>query len=423
VILCLSHLGWDYVWQRPQQILSRLAHRYPVAYINEPRIAASPGGQPRLELVVARGGLTAWQPVYPDRDDVIGRWRELYGDLVRDLLVDLGWARSEGGALVADRPLVLWFYTPTPWYLLDRVPARLVVYDVMDELASFKGAAPDLRERESGLLSGADLVFAGGRSLYEARRDLHPRVHLFPSGVDAEHFARALDPSTRIPPEIAGLPRSVLGYHGVVDERLDLDLLRGLAAVRPDWSIVLVGPVTKLDPRELPSAPNLHYIGKQPYDRLPDFLKGFDVCLMPFALNEATRYISPTKALEYMAAHKPIVSTPVPDVVANWAGEVRIAAGIDGFTEAVEVALAETEAQRAERVARQDRVVAFNSWEGMADKMRTLIETALAGNTWGSLIGERGDGISAQAANQEHRASPWYHTRSMDERGAAGTES
>ncbi|MDP9379941.1 MAG: glycosyltransferase [Chloroflexota bacterium] len=378
-ILCLSHLGWDYVWQRPQHILSRLARHYPVIYVGEPTIASSP--EPRLQLVATEANLTAWRPLIPDRPEAIGRWRETYVGLVRELLLDRAWIRRLDGELVSNRPLITWFYTPIPFYFLDRLPSQLVVYDVMDELANFKGAAPDLRERELRLLSCADLVFAGGRSLYEARKELHPSVHLFPSGVDKRHFARAQDPATEIPSEISHLPHPILGYYGVIDERIDLVLLEELARKHPEWSLVMLGPVAKIEVRELPYAPNIHYLGAQPYSRLPGYLKGFDVCLMPFAINEATRYISPTKALEYMAAHKPIVSTPVPDIVANWGDVVRIARGVTHFAQAVEQALVETRVQRPERIAEEERIVALNGWERIAAEMGALIDAALTRRT------------------------------------------
>lgn len=377
VILCISHLGWDYVWQRPQHILSRLAEHYEVVYVHEPRIDSTPEDAPRLELIFSDDRVTAWQPVFPDRPDVLGCWREEYRRTVEDLLVRQGLARWSGGRLVSTRPIILWFYTPTPWYLLDAVPAELVVYDVMDDLASFKGASQDLREREARLLSRADLVFAGGRSICEARRQKYPGVRLFPSGVDAGHFAAALDPALPIAQEIAQLPHPVLGYYGVIDERIDRELLSRLAVEHPEWSLALVGPVTKVEREALPAAPNLHYIPAQPYERLPAFLKGFDVATMPFALNEATRYISPTKTLEYMAAHKPVVSTPVPDVVNSWGKVVRIAYGPTGFAQAVTEALSETDAQREGRIAMEREAVAQNSWDGIASRMLALLRSAL----------------------------------------------
>jgi UDP-galactopyranose mutase len=376
-ILCLAHLGWDYVWQRPQQILSRIARHYPVMYIHDPTISSSPEGDPYLKLVTNEAGVTAWQPVFPDRDDVIGPWREVYLNVVLDLLLHQGWIRRADDKLITARPLILWFYTPTPVYFVDHVPADVVVYDVMDELANFKNAARDLPQREALLLAHTDLIFVGGRSLYEARRDRHPHVFLFPSGVDPDHFAQALSPVTEVAEEIAKLPRPILGYYGVIDERIDLELLRDLAAQYPTWSIALVGPVAKIEESQLPRLPNLHYIGQQPYARLPNFLKGFDVCLMPFAINQATRYISPTKALEYMAAHKPIVSTPVPDVVAAWNAIVYIASDAASFASVIEKALSETEMERDERVGREERMLARNTWDYIAGEMRRQIEIAL----------------------------------------------
>jgi glycosyltransferase involved in cell wall biosynthesis len=261
--------------------------------------------------------------------------------------------------------------------MLDHIPADLVVYDVMDELANFKNAASDLREREAILLRQAGVVFTGGRSMYESRKDRHPNVHLFASGVDPNHFAAALDPQTRVAEEIAALPRPILGYYGVIDERLDLELLARLAAGHPEWSIVMVGPVSKVDPADLPRRPNIHYPGQQPYERLPHFLKGFDVCLMPFAMNEATRFISPTKTLEYMAAHKPIVSTPVPDVVANWSDVVRIAATPQEFAAAVLRSLGESRLERDCRRSFERSHLAASSWDHIAGQMSYHILSAL----------------------------------------------
>lgn len=396
-ILCISHLGWNHVWQRPQQILSRLSRHYPVLYVAEPEIAPTAEGEPHLDLVADEEHLRAWQPVFPNRPDIVRSWHETYTALVQDLLRQEGWLNHDPGSLAAMRPLITWFYTPIPWYMLDHLPAQLVLYDIMDDLASFKGAAQDLLERETQLLARSDLVFAGGHSLYNSRKEKHPKVHLFPSGVDVDHFASVLQPGTDVPPEITHLPRPVLGYYGVIDERIDLDLLEEVARRRPDWSIVMVGPIAKLEPSQLPVAPNLLYTGQQPYSRLPSFLKGFDVCLMPFAINSATRSISPTKTLEYMAARKPIVSTPVPDVVANWSEEVQIAPNADEFVQAVEIALAETGTERARRAAHQVRTVERNGWDVITREMRAHIEAALFP---GSLTSSRHQPAGAASARR-----------------------
>jgi glycosyltransferase involved in cell wall biosynthesis len=378
-VLCLSHLSWEGVWQRPQQLLSRLARTWPVLFVHDPHIGGPDEG-PRVDLVRDDGAVRVVQPVMPDRADVLARWREVFGALMLDLLRHRGWARElPGGEVVATRPLVVWLSTPVPVHVLPRIPADLVVYDVMDELSAFRGAGTDHVDREPLLLRRADLVFAGGPSLYAARRDRHPRVHLFASGVDAPHFAAALDRSTPIAPVVARLPRPVLGFYGVIDERIDLDLLAEVARARSGWSIVLAGPVSgKIADRELPHAPNLHWLGAQPYAALPALLRGVDVCLMPFALTPATRFISPTKALEYMAAGRPVVSTPVPDVVSTWGHVVRVADGAEAFVAAVERALGEDEAGRRVRHAAERELVDAASWDGIASRMRDLIDEALA---------------------------------------------
>ena len=375
-LLCLSHLGWDFVWQRPQHILSRLAAHFSLIYVNEPNLAA-PGsadypadGRPYLREVYRDKNVVAWQPIFPNRQEIHAHWREHYVRLVKSLLAP------------GERP-ILWFYTPTPYYFLDHIPASLVVYDVMDNLAGFKGASADLPEREAALLARADVVFTGGRSMYLERQDRHRNIHLFPSGVEPEHFAQAMNRKTPVAPEISRLyqngrsPQAVLGYYGVIDERIDLCLLCRLAADNPQWAIVMVGPVAKIDEEQLPRLPNIHYTGRQSYERLPQFLKGFDVCLMPFALNEATRTISPTKTLEYMAAHKPIVSTPIPDVVANWSDVVHLAWDPAAFATAVSQALCETPQEHEARIRREEALLASHTWDHIAAAMHRHLCHAL----------------------------------------------
>lgn len=373
-LVCLAHLGWDFVWQRPQQLLSRLARCYPVLYINEPHHRPE-GSDPQMVQVTAEDGVSAWQLGMPL--DRLEEWRVLYAAMVRALLLETGWVRENENGLQPLRPLILWFYTPTPYYLLEMIPADLVVYDVMDELASFQGASADLRQREAAVIEAADLVFTGGRSLYESRKDRHDNVHLFPSGVDIAHFAQAHDAATRLSEQLAPIRRPRLGYVGVIDERIDLPLLEKLADEHPEWSLIMVGPIAKIEASALPERPNIHYLGKQPYAALPSLLKGFDVCLMPFALNEATRHISPTKTLEYMAANKPIVSSSVPDVVACWRDVVWIADGPEAFARAIDAALHETDEACRRRQARAEVHLRRSSWDGIAASMAALIDTEL----------------------------------------------
>jgi glycosyltransferase involved in cell wall biosynthesis len=247
-----------------------------------------------------------------------------------------------------------------------------VVYDCMDELSTFLGAPPELLHLESELLSRADLVFTGGQSLYEAKKDRHPSVHAFPSSVDAAHFATAKNGSPE-PADQASIPSPRIGFFGVVDERLDRELLAGVADARPSLQFVIVGPVVKIDEKTLPRRPNLHWLGQRTYAELPGYLAGWQVAMMPFAMNEATRYISPTKTLEYLAAGKPIVSTPIRDVVSPYgeSGIVHIADTVEGFAEAIDAALLEPEAPR---LARSRTILAQTSWDRTQGRMAALIE-------------------------------------------------
>jgi glycosyltransferase involved in cell wall biosynthesis len=244
----------------------------------------------------------------------------------------------------------------------------------MDELSKFSGAPPEIVERELKLLSHSDVVFTGGRRLFEAKSRLHPNCHFYGCGVDWEHFGRALDTATATPAELNALPRPVFGYFGVIDERLDYELLVALADACPGWSLVMIGPVLKVDEQGLPRRPNLHWLGQRPYADLPALCKGFDVCLMPFALNEATEYINPTKALEYMATGRPIVSTAVPDVVRNFGEVVQIARSHDRFVSLCRQATtnpAQAAIKRGLRLARE------NSWDSIVARLEEHVSEAL----------------------------------------------
>lgn len=364
-LVVFSHLRWDFVYQRPQHLLSRLAVDRRVLFVEEPVCVegVTPGwalSRPAPGVTVCR--LTTPCPAAGFHDEHV----ETFRPLLRHLL------RSEH---VSD--YALWFYTPMALPLAQRLSPRLTIYDCMDELSAFRGAPPELLSREESLLAQADLVFTGGRSLYRAKRNRHPDVHCFPSSVDAGHFRAALDPRIEAD-DLERLPRPRLGFYGVIDERMDLELLGALAEARPTWQIVLVGPVVKVDPETLPRAHNIHYLGQRSYAELPSYLAGWDVCLLPFALNESTRYISPTKTLEYMAAEKPIVSTPIADVVEPYGETVYIAGTLPAFVAACERALAAPNAERVARVERMRRVLAETSWDTTTAQMDALIAERLA---------------------------------------------
>lgn len=363
-LIVFCHLRWDFVFQRPQHLMTRLAEHYQILFVEEPVHSEGPA---HLQKTTVAPNITVCRPHTPIQnthgfhDDQLPTMQRLLADLV-----------PEG-----ERPVV-WFYTPMALPLLQGFNPSLVVYDCMDELAAFKNPPKQLLQRESALLNIADLVFTGGPSLYEAKKDRHANAHCFSSSVDAKHFRKALDAAISHPDQaaIAG-PR--LGFYGVIDERFDTELVRQMAAAHPEWQIVLVGPVVKIDPAELPRADNVHYMGQRNYDELPKFLAGWDVCLLPFAMNESTKFISPTKVLEYMAAEKLSVSTPITDVKVPYGDVVAIASTPEEFIAACERMLAAGEQEKAQLVERMRDVVANTSWDKTAGRMHELISTTAPG--------------------------------------------
>jgi Glycosyl transferases group 1 len=366
-IVCLSHLRWNFVFQRPNHLMSRAAREGRVFFVEEP-LEIEPGG--RRPPATASGyldtrvldGVTVVTPRL-----VPGLSPEETESELRRLLDELIATRA------IDEP-ILWYYTPMalPWS--RHVRARAIVYDCMDELSAFRGAPPELLARERELLLRADVVFTGGHRLHAAKRTLASSCHAFPSGVDLAHFGRS-GSSAHEPADQRAIPHPRLGYFGVIDERLDLALIDGVAELRPDWHLVLVGPVAKLADDELPMRPNIHYLGLRGYDELPDYLSGWDVAIMPFARNAATEFISPTKTPEYLAGHKPVVSTSVPDVVATYGsrGWVRIADSAGEFVAAAEAAAAD----RSADWAAIDAHLAASTWDATWARMAAILDAEL----------------------------------------------
>jgi UDP-galactopyranose mutase len=360
-ILCFSHLRWDFVYQRPNHLMSRWARERRVFFIEEPIFDAE---SVRIEVSPREDGLSIVTPHLPE-DTPQERWTMLQQALLDTLLQEQNIQQYVG-----------WYYTPLALGFSKHLTPLAVVYDCMDELSAFAKAPPALRAAEAELLARADLVFTGGQSLYEAKRDQHPHVYAFPSSVDVAHFAQARGAVVE-PDDQRAIAQPRLGFFGAIDERIDLALLDALAQARPDWQIVMIGPVVKIDPQALPQRPNIHYLGQKPYAELPRYLAGWDVALMPFARNEATRFISPTKTPEYLAAGRPVVSTPIRDVVRPYGaqGLVRIAADAAEFEAAIAAALAEDTQTRQPQV---DAFLEQMSWERTWAEMDRLVRGVVA---------------------------------------------
>jgi glycosyltransferase involved in cell wall biosynthesis len=367
-IIAICHLGWDWVWQRPQQFLSRLAGTHSVLFVETHRTEA-PQSFTRIRAAPNHPAVTLLEIHLP-----AARWHD--GDFI-----DAERRRILRGSLAGEfagrfDDAILWFNDPMAvTAYLGHLGESLVVYDCMDELAQFQGAPPQLVARERELTLRADVIFCGGRKMRDKRLPLNANTHFYGTGVDCTHFGRALSGELNVPADIAALPGPVLGFFGVIDERLDYKLLAALADAHSGWQIAMIGPVAKLDPANLPRRPNLHWLGGRPYLSLPAIAKGFSVCLMPFALNAATEYINPTKALEYMAAGRPVVSTALAEVRSNFASVSRVA--LD-HAEFIDHCRREVASPSRLRIKRGLKLAAANTWEAIAAKMDAHIADALA---------------------------------------------
>lgn len=358
-LVVFSHLRWNFVYQRPQHVLTRLAARWPVIFIEEPVPNAS---EDRIEYIAAAPGVEVWRPhlrggaqgFHADHKTPLQR---LVGKCLQEQRINDYW---------------VWFYTPMALPMAEKLEPEGIIYDCMDELSMFRGAPKELIDQEAALFKAADVVFTGGRSLHNAKKNRHRNVHCFPSSVDALHFRQGT-PDHRLQKHIA---RPRLGYCGVIDERINLDLIAGVADARPEWQIVMVGPVVKIDEATCPQRPNIHWLGQQSYQDLPAFINGWDVCLLPFALNESTRFISPTKTLEYMACGRPSVSTAIRDVVEPYGHVVPIKEDAAGFVAACETFLNGQPEQRAVHDRAVADIIARTSWDNTAEQMAELISKA-----------------------------------------------
>lgn len=360
-LICFSHLRWDFVYQRPQHLLSRFAMNFNVYFVEEPIFDCK--GDPYLSFTKRDEKLWVGVPHLPAGISKAEE-SELLDDLLDKFLNNEDLSR-----------FIFWYYTPMAMSFTEYFHPRLTVYDCMDELSHFKFAPPELKLLEKKLFDKADVVFTGGNSLYEFKKNHHENIHPFPSSIEREHFESARF-SRNEPEDQKAISGIKLGFYGVIDERFDIKLVDRLAASRPDWQLVFLGPVVKIDPAELPVRDNIHYLGSKGYKELPAYLSGWDVALLPFQLNDATRFISPTKTPEYLAAGRPVVSTAIRDVVNPYGeqGLVKIANDAEGFIAAIEELLALDKQQWLPMV---DQFLNQNSWNITQDKMLELIKTTI----------------------------------------------
>ncbi|MEO6589845.1 MAG: glycosyltransferase family 1 protein [Pyrinomonadaceae bacterium] len=355
-VICLSHLRWDFVYQRPQHLMSRFAENGRVFYFEEPIFF---DGETHLEKTPRTEKLFTCFPHINHGD------AQHTAEIQRSMLDEL----------IAENKIenyIAWFYTPMALDFASHLKPEVTVFDCMDELSAFKFAPPALIENEQKLLDKADLVFTGGQSLYEAKKDRHEKVFAFPSSIDVEHFSKARKIKTE-PDDQAKIQKPKLGFCGVIDERMDTILLAEMADLQPEWHFVMIGPVVKIAPEDLPRRSNIHYLGGKNYDELPAYLSGWNIALMPFAMNESTRFISPTKTPEYLAAGLPVISAPIRDVVRPY-GEnklVCIAETAEGFVAEAEKILARGNSN--EWLARVDEFLSNSSWDKTFDEMNKLI--------------------------------------------------
>jgi len=360
-IVCFCHLRWDFVYQRPQHILSRIAEYCRIFFIEEPIYDSDTNF-----LDTSNKETNIWI-IQPHLQTCLSS-AEVSEEQVR-LLKDLF-------SFFKVKEAIAWYYTPMALSLKASFEPKLIVFDCMDELSAFKYAPPELIQREKELLKLADIVFTGGYSLYQAKKNRHPNIHLFPSSIDRKHFNKARSiGKDHIDQQNISHPR--IGFFGVIDERMDIRLLNDIALERPGWNFIFIGPIVKIDPATLPSYSNIYYLGPKSYKELPEYIAGWDVAIMPFAMNESTRYISPTKTPEYLAAGKPVVSTPIHDVVKTYAkdGLVSIAGNTNDFINALQRCI---EMQHNDGwLKRVDEYLEKDSWDLTCEKMMQHINTAL----------------------------------------------
>lgn len=363
--LSFSQVPWDEVWQRPQEYACLTAYRGAVVFL----------APVQVHEWIGRIG-RRWRPFQM----ILGDWVPFPMAVLSPLVFSghfksrfvfdlntalMAWATAPW---VADTPAAR-IVTNTPLGLptlerLGLLPTTRFAYDVIDDFAAFQWAPPWTRALDDRLMREAAVVITGTDTLARERRAVRPDVVFVPLGVDAARFG--IDPAPATPPELVGVTGPVIGYVGSISERLDLDLLDRLGREFPEAIVAMVGPV-HLPAGSLPrGSGNFRWFGLRRSEELPAFVRRFSVALIPFRLNEATRRLNPVKALEYLAAGVPVVSTAIPDVVTLYSDVIAVADDANGFVAAVRSAIDSPDAERI-KVGRER--ASGQTWQAMADRM------------------------------------------------------
>ncbi len=358
-LVCFCHLRWDFVYQRPQHLLTRFAQKFRVFFIEEPIFHA---GEDICQVTLNKENVWVVKPHLSDVEcsemELIVRQKTLLNKLFAKMEIE---------------KYLFWYYTPMALKISDQFRPLRIIYDCMDELSAFKFAPTEISQLEKKLFDKADLVFTGGHCLYEAKQDCHHNIHPFPSSIDKEHFSKARA-DVNEPSDQAPIPRLRIGFYGVIDERFNINLIREVASLRPEWHFVLVGPVVKIHPDDLPRNNNIHYLGGKSYQELPQYLAGWDIAMIPFEKNESTKFISPTKTPEYLAAGKPVISSSIRDVVKPYGEQqlVHIADTTEQFIAAVEKELSTSD--KSEWNKKVDQYLSQISWDKTWNRMMKLVD-------------------------------------------------
>ncbi|EOR92947.1 Glycosyltransferase [Arcticibacter svalbardensis MN12-7] len=362
-ILCFSHLRWDFVYQRPQHLLTRFAQNCKVLFFEEPVFDVNEG---KSFLSYSQRQVDVWVivPHLPgglNKSSITSILTELVDSILSNEKMET---------------FAFWYYTPMALEFTSKYTPALTVYDCMDELSAFKFAPEELKSLEKKLMAKADLVFTGGQSLYEAKKTQHANIYPFPSSIEKEHFASARTLKSE-PEDQINIKGPKIGFYGVIDERFDINLIDQIAEARPEWQIILIGPVVKIDPATLPRHANIHYLGSKTYNELPAYLSGWDVSMIPFLLNDSTRFISPTKTPEYLAAGIPVVSTAIRDVVHPYGVNklVHIGSNASDFIRVIDLELKSK--KKSSWLVSVDHFLANNSWDITYSSMHLLIQNAI----------------------------------------------